>query len=121
MDKEWKPVILDPESVTTDCGNAIHRLATGDVPAIIVRRAYPEEACQKLLDRLFERQLFEGFEEFGRSNMESSIIERLTSGQASVTYLVNHKLSLNIRPTQTPCMKRYLMGSLIRYKCFTTG
>ena len=27
MDKEWNPVILDPESVTTDCGNAIHRLA----------------------------------------------------------------------------------------------
>ena len=80
MDKEWNPVILDPESVTTDCGNAIHRLAAGDVPAIIVRRAYPEDACQKLLGRLFERQLFEGFEEFGRSNMESSKIERFDLG-----------------------------------------
>ena len=80
MNKEWKPLILDTESVTTGHGNAIHQLAKVDIPAVIVRHAYPETSCQVLLDRLFERQLFEGFEEYGSSNMESSKIERFDLG-----------------------------------------
>ena len=112
MNKEWKPLILDTESVTTGHGNAIHQLAKGDIPAVIVRHAYPEQSCQALLERLFKRQLFEGFAGCQSSNIASSKIERFDLG-TSLGNLFSQPQNFFAHSAKTNTLYKTLFDGLI--------
>ena len=62
MSESWNALSFQVKPVSSEFANAIHGVAIGDIPAIIVRGAYTKENCQVLLQSLFDRKLFVGFE-----------------------------------------------------------
>ena len=58
MSQSWDALSFQAESVIGEFVNAIHSIAIGDIPAIIVRGAYTNENCRILVQRLFDRKLF---------------------------------------------------------------
>ncbi len=78
----WDPLTIQTAENDREASDCIHALATGEIPAIIVRGAYGEQNCITLLDRLFERKLFVGFEEFGRGVQGKSKVERFDIGSS---------------------------------------
>lgn len=56
-DSSWKPVEGDLEEVLASCAEPLDALARGEIPAIILRAAYPVPACRQLVARLIEREL----------------------------------------------------------------
>lgn len=57
LDSSWKPVEGDLGAILASCPEPLDALARGDVPAIILRGAYPESTCRQLVERLIEREL----------------------------------------------------------------
>ena len=68
MSESWTALSFRAELVSSEFANAIHRVAIGDIPAIIVRGAYTNEHCRMLVQYLFDRKLFFGLEEHGRGS-----------------------------------------------------
>ena len=83
MPGEWKPIEFRAEEVP-EAGSAgidaVHAVATSEVPAAIVRGACSEAECRTLLARLFDHKLFMGYEEHGKSITGKSPIERFDIG-----------------------------------------
>ena len=56
MSNEWQALDLHGEDVGEQGANAIHAVATSDIPAAMARGAYPADTCRELIQRLFERR-----------------------------------------------------------------
>ncbi len=54
-DGAWRPVEPDSATALERLGRPLEALASGRVPAIVLRGAYPREACGRLYRRLIER------------------------------------------------------------------
>ena len=80
MSEIWDALSFQAGPVSHQFINAVHGVATGEIPAIIVRGAHPKENCRQLLHRLFERKLFVGYERYGRGREDQSEIERFDLG-----------------------------------------
>ena len=83
MKDEWIPIEFRAEEVTEAEAagiDAVRAVATSEVPAAIVRGACSENECRALLERLFERKLFMGYEEHGKHLTGKSPIERFDIG-----------------------------------------
>ena len=65
MSESWNALSFQAEPVSSEFVNAIHGVSIGDIPAIIVRGAYTNENCRVLIQCLFDRKLFFGFEKYG--------------------------------------------------------
>ena len=83
MAGEWKAIEFRADEVpeTGASGiDAVHAVATSEVPAAIVRGACSGDECRALLARLFDRKLFMGYEEHGKDLTGTSPIERFDIG-----------------------------------------
>ena len=83
MNNEWTPIEFRAEEVAEAEAagiDAVHAVATSEVPAAIVRGACSEDQCRALLERLFARKLFMGYEEHGKNLTGKSPIERFDIG-----------------------------------------
>ena len=69
MSESWNALSFRAEPVSSKFANAIHDVAIGDIPAIIVRGAYTDDNCRTLLQSLFDRKLF-----LGLKTMDEEII-----------------------------------------------
>ena len=76
----WTPIELRMAQLGEAGIDAVHAVATSEVPAAIVRGAYPARECRALLARLFERKLFVGYEEHGKGVTGKSPVERFDIG-----------------------------------------
>jgi hypothetical protein len=55
--KPWKIAEPDLESILSDRAEPLEALAAGEIPATVIRNAYPAEACRRLIDRLIAEEL----------------------------------------------------------------
>lgn len=53
----WQLVEPDVESARARFQYPLDALAAGEIPAIVLRQAYPEEQCRRLMERLIAREL----------------------------------------------------------------
>ena len=115
MTGEWTPIELDAKVVAKAEAagiDAVHAVATSEVPAAIVRGACSEEECRSLLERLFERRLFMGYEEHGKDLAGKSPIERFDIG-ASLGNFGGHSEEFFARASETNALYADLFeGSL---------
>ena len=103
MQGEWTPIEIDAREVAKAEAagiDAVHAVATSEVPAAIVRGACSEEECRSLLERLFERKLFMGYEEHGKDLAGTSPIERFDIG-ASLGNFGGHSEEFFARSSET--------------------
>jgi hypothetical protein len=108
----WNALSFQTAPVSHEYVNAIHSVATGDIPAIVVRGAYSEENCRLLLQRLFDRKLFVGFEEYGRGGNGRSKIERFDLG-TSLGNLANNPDEFFTQSKQTNELYEHLFDGLV--------
>ena len=54
---DWKPAGLDLAAVLKSHPRPLDDLASGVIPAVVLRNQYPADACRRLLERLIERGL----------------------------------------------------------------
>ena len=112
MLETWNALSFQTAPVSHEYVNAIHSVATGDIPAIVVRGAYSEENCRLLLQRLFDRKLFVGFEEYGRGGNGRSKIERFDLG-TSLGNLANKPDEFFTQSKQTNELYEHLFDGLV--------
>lgn len=53
----WTPVEPDVETALAQYGRPLDELAAGNIPALVIRKAWPVESCAKLIDRLVSEEL----------------------------------------------------------------
>ena len=112
MSQSWDALSFQAESVIGEFVNAIHGIAIGDIPAVIVRGAYTNENCRILVRRLFDRKLFFGFEEYGRDSDGESEIERFDLG-TSLGNLANNPDKFFAHSKQTNQLYEHLFDGLV--------
>ena len=53
----WQPVEGDAKSILAQCLRPLDDLAAGEIPALVLRGAYPADSCRKLIARLIDEEL----------------------------------------------------------------
>ena len=112
VSEAWNALSFQAEPVSSEFVNAIYGVATGEIPAIIVRGAYTKENCRVLLQRLFDRKLFIGFEKYGRGADGKSEIERFDLG-TSLGNLANNREEFFSHSQQTNELYGHLFEGLV--------
>lgn len=80
VQKSWEPLVFTPEEISGVSDNHVETLAQGNIPAIIIRGAYPQEQCRQLVERFYERGLVEGLPKPGEQIPEKPDFERVDIG-----------------------------------------
>ena len=112
MSESWNALSFQAEPVSSEFVNAIHGVSIGDIPAIIVRGAYTNENCRVLIQCLFDRKLFFGFEKYGRGSDGESEIERFDLG-TSLGNLANNPDEFFAHSKQTNELYEHLFDGLV--------
>lgn len=76
----WTPLESSLEEMLRQCADPMAALASGDVPALILRNVYPQEHCRRLVERFYERGLVPGLPKPGELVPERPNIERVDIG-----------------------------------------
>lgn len=82
----WSPLDPSIRDALQKCDNPIGELAKGNVPAIILRRAYPQKDCQQLVQRFYERDLALGLPKPGDKIEGRGKVERVDVGTSLHTF-----------------------------------
>jgi len=112
LSESWNALSFQVKPVSSEFSNAIHGVAIGDIPAIIVRGAYTNEQCRVLIQCLFDRKLFSGFEKYGRGSDGESEIERFDLG-TSLGNLANNPDEFFAHSKQTNELYEHLFDGLV--------
>ena len=54
---KWKPLEGNANELLRKNKNPMKALASGEIPAIILRNAYPSKLCSQLISRFYKRDL----------------------------------------------------------------
>ena len=111
MTCEWTALELSADAGPAGI-DAIHAVATGDIPAVVVRGAYADEQCCALLRRLFDRKLFVGYEQHSRNLTGRSPIERFDIG-TSLGNLGGDRETFFSQARETNALYRDLFDGLV--------
>jgi len=80
MESTWLPLGPSIERVLDVCDDPMGTLARGEVPALLVRKAYPPEQCREIVNHFYERGLVPGLPKPGELIPERPKIERVDVG-----------------------------------------
>ncbi len=79
-DSSWKPLEGDVDELLKVNNNPMGALAAGEIPAIILRNAFPSELCSQLVARFYERDLVTGLPKPGEPITGKLDFERIDVG-----------------------------------------
>ncbi len=79
-DSSWKPLEGDVDELLNVNNNPMGALAAGEIPAIILRNAFPSELCSQLVARFYERDLVPGLPKPGEPITGKLDFERIDIG-----------------------------------------
>ncbi len=79
-DSSWKPLEGDVDELLKVNNNPMGALAAGEIPAIILRNAYPSEMCSQLVARFYEQNLVPGLPKPGEPITGKCDFERIDIG-----------------------------------------
>jgi hypothetical protein len=80
MNSPWLPLEGSVDSVLASSGNPIGALVRGEVPAIVLRGAYPPADGRRLVSRFYDRDLVPGLPRPGETIEARGDIERVDVG-----------------------------------------
>ncbi|MBI2191305.1 MAG: hypothetical protein HYU36_04905 [Planctomycetes bacterium] len=76
----WIPLGSTMDEILSRCGRPMAALARGEVPALVLRGAYPADQCRQLVARLYDRGLAPGLPRPGDLIPDRPKIERVDVG-----------------------------------------
>ena len=56
-ESSWRPIEGNAQEIVTALDRPLERIAHGEVPALVLRKAYPRASCAALVSRLIDREL----------------------------------------------------------------
>lgn len=79
-ENHWTPLEGTLEEIIARHENPMGALSNGDIPAIILRGAYPQSQCAQLIERFYERNLVGNLPRPGEVIPEKSVFKRVDIG-----------------------------------------
>jgi hypothetical protein len=74
--KDWKIAEPDLDTIVARHPQPLEALAAGEIPALVIRQAFPKPSCRKLMERLIaEELLYDPLEPIPEKFLEASIPE----------------------------------------------